>query len=436
MRQNGWFATTAAVCCVLAVAVSSAADGQPSLPELQAAARKNAFGVREAWAVVAQREREADEAWHRLLPTISAQGSYHLNQYQVEAPMPAPAMAEPVNATFTARNQWDFELNGKLPLVDVSRWFAIDAASKGAQAERAQVHATENSVEQSLVKTYFEALGAEAVVRAAGGSYAAARENLAYLETQLKAGVVSELDVQRVRAELVRVEQVTAQAEYTRATLVRSLETQTGLKISPPYLALEPDDLHAEAPLETWLSTADSTHAVTASRLRIVALEGQAAQQRAGLIPALQLEASERVTNAPGFGKSPYYSVGVVAKWNLDLATYTGARALDAAATASRVRAARQMAETRDAIHDAWQHVIALIAKCKTTRIDLQVAQEFSALTARQYAAGTTALLTLVQARRDTLSAEVAALQADADLEAARALLRLSSGHAASVKGP
>jgi hypothetical protein len=168
--------------------------------------------------------------------------------------------------------------------------------------------------------------------------------------TQRGAGVVSELDVLRARAEVENGRRAIAEVESTRATLVRSLETLTGLRILPPYAALPPDDLRAEAPLDSWLVHAPSVPTAVAARHRASASEATASQQRAALLPTLEAEATERFTNAPGFGKSPYYSVAVIASWQLDLATYTGSRAADAAAQAERFGAERGAAAARDAI--------------------------------------------------------------------------------------
>jgi outer membrane protein len=384
---------------------------------------------REALALAEQRRLEAQQAWQGLLPSLTAKGSYKRNQYEAAASIPAPtADGEPSTGTFAARNQWDLALSLRLPLVDVPRWRGIQVADLNVKAERAQAAATQVDIARSVATAYYELMGAQAVLLAAERTLKAAEDNVAYVGTQRGAGVVSQLDVLRARAEVENGRQAIAEAEYTRATLVRSLETLTGLPVLPPYEALPPDDLHPEAPLDSWTAHAPSVPTAVAARHRASAREATAAQQHAGLLPTLEAEATEQFTNAPGFGKSPYYSVAVIASWQLDLATHTGARAADAAAQAEGFSAERGAQAARDAIHDAWHQVVSLTAKSKAARAQLDVARQILAFTSQEYAAGTTLLINVIQAKRDAFSAEVETIRADTGLGAARAALRLAAG--------
>jgi outer membrane protein TolC len=419
--------------CIAAFAVVLGASrfvaAQPSLAELDAAARARGWDNREAQALAERRGLEAQQAWQALLPSLSATGRYTRNQYEAKASIPAStADAEASTGTFAARNQWDLGVSLRLPLVDVARWRGIHLAELNARAESAQAAATQVAVARSVATTYYQLLGAQAVLLAAERTVEAAEGNVTHVGTQRGAGVVSQLDVLRARAEVESGRRAIAEAESTRATLVRSLETLTGLRILPPYAALPPDDLRAEAPLDSWLAHASSVPTAVAARHRASASEATAFQQRAALLPTLEAEATERFTNAPGFGKSAYYSVTVIASWQLDLATYTGSRAADAAAQAERFGAERGAAAARDAIHDAWHQVVSLTAKSRAARAQLDVSRQILAFTSQEYAAGTALLIDVIQAKRDAFSAEVETIRADTGLGSARAALRLAAG--------
>jgi outer membrane protein TolC len=410
----------------------------PSLAELEAAARNHGFDNREARAVAAQREAEARQAWVALLPALSAQADYLRNQYISVAIIPPFLPGMPAQtATFIPRNQWDLTATATLPLLDLSRWAAIVSTRRNREAEQAEVLATEINVAKSVATTYYQLLGAEAVVVAAERTRKAAEDNAAYLAARREAGFASELDLLRARAEVERDKQAIADAEFTLATMSRSLETLTGMAIKASFGdTIPPADLRDEAPLDVWLSGAENTPAVITADKRARAEEVAASQQRAGLLPSVSAVAIERFTNAVGFGTSPYYSVGFTASWKIDLATYTGAQAADAASDASAVRAARAAATARDDIHNAWQQVKAQIAKCKAARAQRAASKQAAAIASEKYAAGTAILLDLILAVRDDFTAEVTSLQADADLGAARASLRLSSGRSLFAGGP
>jgi outer membrane protein TolC len=379
--------------------------------------------------VAVQRELEAQQAWHALLPALSAQGDLLRNQYLAQATLPSGAGGGSNTATFTPLNQYDLTLTATVPILDLSRWNTIAVAKRNREVQDAHVGATEFDVAKSVATTYYQLLGANAVVLSAKRTQTAAEDNAKYLTDRNGAGFTSDLDVLRARAEVERDRQAIADAEYTRATLARSLETLTGVAVGPSLVDAVPlDDLHDEAPLEAWLSSVGGVPAVAEARAAAHAQDAIASQQRATLLPTISAQATERFTNAIGFGISPYYTVGLVASWKLDLGTYTGARATDAAAQAAEVRAERSSATARDAIYDAWQQVRSQIAKCRAARAQRDASKQTVAVAAQKYGAGTATLLDVIQAQRDDFTAEVTSLQADADLASARASLRLASG--------
>jgi len=101
-----------------------------------------------------------------------------------------------------------------------------------------------------------------------------------------------------------------AQAELTRVLAVRALSTTTGLSATPGGPALE-DDLHDEAPLESWESAAiGGLPSIVAANLDARAARKNADATRDALVPTVSATGTERFTNAAGFGTSPYYAIG------------------------------------------------------------------------------------------------------------------------------
>src|SRR5262249_45320632 len=92
------------------------------------------------------------------------------------------------------------------------------------------------------------------------------------------------------------------------------------------------------------------------------------------------------------------------------------------------LRAERTRLGVRDQIHEDWQRVHAGIAKSRAARAQSEAAALASQYASERYSSGAGTQLDVIQAQRDAYGAEVARIQADADLEFARALLRLDAG--------
>ena len=82
----------------------------------------------------------------------------------------------------------------------------------------------------------------------------------------------------------------------------------------------------------------------------------------------------------------------------------------------------------RDAIHRQWETVAASIARSRSARAGRVAAAHAAQQAHDRYQVGTITQLDLLQAQRDAFAAEVARIQADADLVNARAQLRLAAG--------
>jgi len=424
---QGRRAAAAAALAVITAVAARAEALQPLQAFLQSAAKRN-FDNREAASLATQRAHEAAQAWQKLLPAVTAQGDYLRNQYEVAPAFPTGGIA-PATRTImiTPLSQWDVILGASVPLVDVATWrsAAGSAASRDAQGER--VAAMNLEVQKAVARTWFQLVGVEAVMTAARRILAAAEENARFITTRYQAGLVSDLDVKRINAEVERDRQAVEEADFAIVTTRRSLETLTGLSPSPGSES-HLDDLREEAPLDDWLAGVDALPSVKAARLDAEAADHAAASRQAALLPSLAAQGNERFTNAVGFGRSPYYSVGVVAAWKLDLGTYQSSRADRAASDGAVVRYDRARATAADAIFNAWHQTRTQIAKSHAARTQREATREAVELARQRYNSGKATLLDVTQSERDDFSAEVSLLQADADLEAARAVLRLSAG--------
>jgi outer membrane protein TolC len=104
------------------------------------------------------------------------------------------------------------------------------------------------------------------------------------------------------------------------------------------------------------------------------------------------------------------------------------ARAQAAAAAGTRAREDKTRRQVEDAIFDAWQRVATSIDKSRSARSQVQSSASAAELARVRYVGGVATQLDVLQAQQDAFSADIARIQADADLAYARAELRLAAG--------
>jgi outer membrane protein TolC len=404
----------------------------PPLGELLRAGARHSFDSREAVLAANQRHQELLAAYGKLVPVVSATASYTRNQYQVEVNIPAfSATGMPTGASTTAvispQDQLDAVFSLSVPLIDAGAWQRIGSAGTTAAAAGERAAAAGLEVQKSVARTYFQYIAAAALVAAAEQAGAAAEQNEQLVRRRRDSGLASDLDVARASADSERTRQSLADAELTRELAARSLQTLTGLW---PSGAVPPlgSPLTAEAELPRWQGGV-----ATLPQVRAAALEQRAAEQSAraawlAYVPTVTGTLSERLTNAAGFGQPATWSAGLSLAWRADLATLYSARALQTAGALSQVRSERAQRDAEDQIFNAWSQTRAYLVRSRAARAQRESAQLAATLSHRRYAAGTATQLEVIQAERDAFAAEVARIQADADLAYSRVLLRLSAG--------
>jgi outer membrane protein TolC len=383
-------------------------------------------------ATALQRAEEADQAWAKLGPTLTARASYTRNQYESVVTLPPLGGAAGKTATITPYNQLDATFTIDLPLVDLGSWSKIGAAKSTLDAADARVLASQDEVKKVVAQTYARVVGGEALVVSAQKERDVAEENLKIVQTKKGAGTASDLDVERAIAEVARTKQDMADALYTVATARNALHSLTGVVPTDGAPVLD-DDLHEEAPLAIFLQGAEGIPSVKAASADATAAKKSAEAAYDALLPTIGATATERFTNATGFGTSPVWSAGVYVQIKLDLFTYDGAKASSAAAETAKVQEAKARLDAHDAAFDAWHLVSSSIAKSAAARAQSKASAHAAVLAGDRYAVGTGTQLDVIQADRDAFTAEVARIQADADLAYARALLRIVSGRSIEV---
>jgi outer membrane protein TolC len=398
------------------------------------AAREGSPDNQEAQATLAQQQAQAQASLGGALPSLSVRGAYTRNQYAAELSLQPDPSAEPIRAVITPANQLEATVTLSVPLVDLAQFQRIAAARTTAKAAGHQAEATGLQVEASVVQGYYQLVANAALVDASRKALEVARASLKLTEEQSTAGTVSSLDVDRAKAEVERQVQQLASAELALSLSARTLRSLSGLEpaldgVGATAMAALQDDLRPEPALESFVPADSRLPAVAAAQATTQAAEQRARAQRLTLLPSLSGNATERITNAAGFtGNNAVYSAGLTLSWSLDYSTFANIRAQEAAVSGARAREERTRRGSHDAIHRAWNQVMANIARSRSARAQVQSSSHAAELARDRYEVGAATQLDLLQAQRDAFSAEVSRIQADAELANARAQLRIASG--------
>jgi outer membrane protein TolC len=417
---------------VIATAVFAAAPAvalQP-LEAFVAAARERNPDALEARANLAQQSAQADVALGSRLPGISARGTYTRNQYQSQITLPAQiTLPGSSTTTLVPFNQWDGSATLTVPLVDLAGFRRVEAANTNVEAATQQLAATRLQVESQTAQDYFQLVADRALIAAAENALEVSRESLRLADARRQAGTATGLDVDRARADVENQVQQLASARLQTSLAARALESTTG--IAPDTSAVElVDDLHSEPDLAAFEAGVGQVPSVAAAAGAFSAARQTADAQKLSLLPSLAGSFAERATSAPGFvGHDWTYQAAITASWTFDLTSLANIRSQNAAADAAGARELRARLLARDGVHRQWNTVVAGIARSRSARVGREAAAHAADLARKSYQAGTVTQLELLQALRDSFSAEVARIQADADLVNARAQLRLAAGH-------
>ncbi len=408
-----------------ALSVAARASALQPLDEFLRGARASSTDVAEARAARSQAHADAQGALGRALPRVSLRGAYTRNEFEstFEPGGGAPSI------TITPFNAVDGAATLDVPLVDLANFARIAAARTSATASAKQEAATQLRVQSLVSQDYYQLVANVALVGASRHALDVARESLRIADERHRAGTAAQLDVDRARAEVERNVQQLANSDLQVSLVARALQSATG--VSPQFegeTALA-DDLHEELPFERFQPPDQEIPALAAAIQSRVASEQQARAQRLTLVPSLAASATERVANVEGLvGRESYWQAVVGLTWSFDLTLLAGIRSQDAAADGARAREQRARLAARDDIHRAWMTVRTNIARSRSARVQAEVSSRAAKLALDRYQVGAAAQLDLLQAQRDSFSADAARIQADADLVNSRAQLRVAAG--------
>jgi len=427
-RRLGSFLATWGLACLTLFLSARAAALQP-LEAFVKSGRTKSPDNAEAQANRDQQSAQANATLGRVLPGISARGNYFRNQYQSVVDIPIDPTQPPQRVTIQPYNQRSGSGTLTVPLMDLAGYARTAAGYSTADGFSKQAEATGLQVEAQVVQDYYRLLAFLSLVVSSERALEVAQASLRLAQAQFDAGRATRLDVSRAVAEVENRSQLLTSAQLQVALSAKALESTSGLKPESLVAVDFQDDLHEEQDLSSFSPPDTALPAIAATMKLTKSADQQALAQKLTLFPTITGTFTENYTNAAGFvGHEWYWQIGVGFTWLLDVTTVYNMVALYAAANAARAREQRARLASRDAIHNFWQTVHSSIATSRSARAQVKAANDAARLAKDRYEAGAATQLDLLQAQRDAYTADVARIQADADLANARTQLRLAAG--------
>ena len=406
-------------------AAASPASAQQPLEEFLSAAEGSALDIREANAAVRQAQSQVDMARARLLPSLTAQGGYTRNEFEASLTIPGTSM----QVTIQPFDSLSLQVQLAVPILDIGAWSSFFQSEAQAEAVSAQADNSALAVQASVIQIWFQLVASHAMREAAETTLAATERNLASAEARLELGAAAPLEVSRARAEVARATQAVAEAQLQVTLAARNLENLTGLA---PTSRPRPLDVDVDAEPESLASYLSGT-------AQLPAMRAARSQQRAARIandtawtaflPIVRGTATEIGSNVGGFtGQNFAYAIGLTATWTLDFMRPAQVEAAAAGADLANVRAERLEQQAETGIFEAWHRIQASRAAAHAAQAAVEASARAVQDVQASFDLGAATQLDLIQAQRDAFQSQVGLIQALANLEIARQVLRIRSG--------
>lgn len=416
------------IATLLTSLVLNAAPLPPQLLQLMDAAEKNNWDRRISVQQLTRAEWDFRTAWMGLFPTFSANGQWTHNQYDATAAFPDPATGTIRNLVIIPKDQLDLNLRAELVVIDAVKWARIGSSGAAEDAATSRDKATADSVKRQVALSFYNYASALRVVESANKQLQVAEEQLKLQTVRAEAGSITELDLQRSKAEVSRNKQTVADANSMMEIAKRTLHTLTG---TPPPTVIEfgdPDlsDEKGETELEPG---AENLPMVLAAQADSKSAGRNSLAAKLTLIPTVSMNFTQRFTNATGFqGRDALYSFGAGFNWRFDVSSFAAMKSQHALEAAAELQAERTKAMSRDQLHMDYQRFTAARIKVTAAADQKKSAQRAAEVARARYEVGAATQVDLIQAERDLFIAEVSEISARSELGSARVAVRLSAG--------
>lgn len=313
---------------------------------------------------------------------------------------------------------------------------AYDAAHAEANATSSDALLTAQAVVMNTTQAFFSVLANQEGLQAAREAKRQMEQHLTLADGQVTAGVRPMIDVTRAKVDLANANLTLIRATNQLAIAKSTLNALMGLTADAPTYHVEKPQLSRGLP---GVSMADAVAAALAQRpdyqalkLRKEALYGTVRTVRAGYFPALAAAGSLNYV-ATDFERQNIvhnWTVGATATWNF-FSGFGTTHALDEVDARQRAMEAQLLSleiQVRNDVETAYLALNEAYERLAPTEAALEASKETLALAEARYQAGAGSIVEVTDAQALFTQAQTNAIQADFDLQVARARLQKAMG--------
>jgi outer membrane protein TolC len=310
--------------------------------------------------------------------------------------------------------------------------YAGGRISAGRRATAAQARAEESSLERrrqelalGVVEAYFASAVAEEGLRYADDLLAQARETERFVRSRQEQGLALDADVARTsafraQAEAERTAAAQRVASARSALVLLAGDEADGATLATP-LAVAPSPPRPGAP--------GDRPDLRAARLRRDAAQAGVAAARGALLPSIGAQASlDTLRTSDLDDGTSWWSVGVVARWDLALADADRLRSARARARAAADALAWQEREARREADEARRAVEAADARTRSAAEAVAASESARTLRLARHREGLLPLTDVLDAEAGLAGARALLLSGKLEARLARARLALALG--------
>jgi outer membrane protein TolC len=423
-----------ALATLLAIPSAPRAAGPLTLEEAVRGAWVRHAGLRAAGRQLDAARAEADAATRAMLPTLglSARG------VRTDEPLMAFGMKLDQGVVglqdFDPRTLNDPDAIGAFGagVTLTQPIYAGGRISAGRRATAAQARAEESSLERrrqelalGVVEAYFGSAVAEEGLRYADDLLAQARETERFVRSRQEQGLALEADVARAsafraQAEAERTSAAQRVASARSALVLLAGDEADGATLATP-LAVAPSPPPTGAP--------GDRPDLRAARLRRDAAQAGVSAARGALLPSIGAQASlETLRTSDLDDGTSWWSVGVVARWDLALADAARLRSARARASAAAEGLAWQEREARREADEARRAIEAADARTRSAAEAVAASESARTLRLARHREGLLPLTDVLDAEAGLAGARALLLSGKLEARLARARLALALG--------
>jgi CzcA family heavy metal efflux pump len=217
------------------------------LDEVRTLASQQNLDVRLAQTQVDAAAAQIHGAFSRILPQVSASGSYIINQDEVAGEFPAPIPGQdPIRFVTQPRTSWNWEVGATLPL-NARAWPGVQIAYGQRDRAVAQLASAREQIDFAATRMYYNLLLSRQFVRISSQQLASRRTLVRATRFRYENDVATEFELNRARVRGVEAERDVEQARLSfikaRQSLANLLQIEADFDIDDPAPIGEPQPL-------------------------------------------------------------------------------------------------------------------------------------------------------------------------------------------------